>query len=353
MAAERRSWRLFFFEGTDEMIRVAIIGASGYTGAEAIRLVLGHRAAKPTYLTALPQECGPVAEVFPQFKGRCDLSIEPLDMDEIAGVADVVLCCLPHKVSMGFVPGLLDAALKVVDFSADYRLKDPAVYETFYQEHTDKANLARAVYGLPELFREQIAGAELVANPGCFPTGAALAMAPLLKEGLIETDSVIVNAVTGASGAGKNPSERFHFPNMNENLLPYGVGVHRHMPEIEQVASDIAGENVRVLFQPHVGPFDRGILSTVYARPRRQIAADQLHRLYEDFYRAEQFVRVRRDAPAVKDVTGTNYCHVHAAQVKGTIVVFSAIDNIVKGASGQAVQNMNILFGLDETEGLV
>lgn len=336
------------------MVRVAIIGASGYTGAESIRIILGHSEARLTYLTALPEECGAVEDVFPQFKGRCDLEIEPLDMDEISGVADVALCCLPHKVSMGFVPKLLEAGLKVVDFSADYRLKDTEVYEKFYQvKHTDTANLAGAVYGLPELFREQITGADLVANPGCFPTGAVLAIAPLLKEGIIETDSIIVNAVTGASGAGKNPSVKFHFPNMNENMFPYGIGVHRHMPEMEQVASEVAGADVRILFQPHAGPFDRGILSTVYCQPRQDIGNERLLKLYNDFYKAERFVRVRSDAPGIKDVAGTNYCHVFARSVKGKIVCFSAIDNLVKGASGQAIQNMNILFGLDEALGLI
>jgi N-acetyl-gamma-glutamyl-phosphate reductase len=334
------------------MVRAAIIGASGYTGAEAIRILLRHSGAELTYLTALPDECGAVGEVFPQFKGRCDLEIEPLDMDEIGGLADVVLCCLPHKVSMGFVPKLLDAGLKVVDFSADYRLKDASVYEMFYQEHTDKANLAIAAYGLPELFRKQIVEADLVANPGCFPTGAVLAIAPLLKEGLIRLDSIIVNAVTGTSGAGKNPSVKFHFPNMNENFFAYGIGVHRHMPEMEQVAGEIAGSNVRILFQPHVGPFDRGILSTIYCDPSQEISSKRLLKLYNDFYRDEQFVQVRKEAPAIKDIVGTNYCHVFAANVKSRIVAFSAIDNITKGASGQAIQNMNILFGLDETLGL-
>jgi len=335
------------------MVRVAIIGASGYTGAESIKILLRHGRAELTYLTALPEECGAVGDVFPQLRGRCSLQIEPLDIDKLAGLADAALCCLPHKVSMGFVPRLLDAGLKVIDFSADYRLKDVAVYEKFYSvEHTDRANLARAAFGLPELFREKIKGADLVANPGCFPTGAALAIAPLLKEGLIGTDSVIVNAVTGSSGAGKNPSEKFHFPNMNENVFPYAIGVHRHMPEIEQIAGEVAGTDVRVLFQPHVGPFDRGILSTVYSQPVKEISNEQLTRLYEDFYRAESFVQVRTDAPAVKDVAGTNYCHIFVTCVKCRIVSFSVIDNLIKGASGQAIQNMNIAFGLLEQSGL-
>ncbi len=335
------------------MIRVAIIGASGYTGAESIQILLQHSEAELTYLTALPEECGAVEDVFPQFKGRCALQIEPLDIDKLSDLADVALCCLPHKVSMGFVPKLLDAGLKVIDFSADYRLKDVDIYEQFYQvKHTDTANLARAVFGLPELFREQIKGSVLVANPGCFPTGASLAIAPLLKKGLIETSSIIVNAVTGTSGAGNNPSSKFHFPNMNENFFPYGISNHRHMPEMEQIAAEIAGSDVQILFQPHVGPFDRGILSTVYCQPKKDLSNEELLLLYNDFYKDEPFVQVRKDAPAVKDVAGTNYCHIFVTNVKGRIVCFSAIDNLVKGASGQAIQNMNIVFGIEETLGL-
>ena len=335
------------------MIRVAIIGASGYTGVESIEIILRHPGAELTYLTALESECGHAEDVFGRLKGRCDMQIEPLDFDKLTGLADAALCCLPHKVSMGFVPKLLDAGLKVIDFSADYRLKDISVYEKFYDvKHTDTANLENAVYGLPELFREQIKGADLIANPGCYPTGAILAIAPLLKEGLIETDSIIVNAVTGASGAGKNPSSKFHFPNMNENLFAYGVGSHRHMPEMEQIAGEIAGSKVRILFQPHAGPFDRGILSTVYCQPKEKVASEQLSQLYQNFYAGEAFVQICSNTPAVKDVAGTNYCHIFATCVKGKIVSFSAIDNLVKGASGQAIQNMNIVFGLEETLGL-
>jgi len=335
------------------MIRVAIIGASGYTGAESIKILLGHREAELTYLTAIPAECGAVEEVFPPFRGRCNLQIEPLDLGKLAELADVALCCLPHKVSMGFVPKLLEAGLKVIDFSADYRLKDVSVYEKFYDvKHTDTDNLAHAVFGLPELFRDQIQDADLIANPGCYPTGALLAIAPLLKAGFIELDSIVVNAITGTSGAGKNPSVKFHFPNMNENLFAYGIGTHRHMPEMEQVAGAIAGRSVQILFQPHVGSFDRGIYSTVYSLPKGKIGAEELLRLYEDFYRDEPFVQIRTEAPAVKDVAGTNYCHIFPTCVKGRIVSFSAIDNLVKGASGQAIQNMNILFGFEETLGL-
>lgn len=334
------------------MVRVAIIGASGYTGVESIEILLRHPGAKLTYLTALPEECGHVADLFGQLRGRIDMEVQPLDLPKLADVADAALCCLPHKISMAFVPKLLNAGVKVIDFSADYRIKDAAVYEKYYEPHTDKENLKHAVYGLPELFREDIKKAKLVANPGCFPTGASLALAPLLKNKLIKTQGIIVNSVTGVSGGGKNPSPNFHFPNMNENLYPYGVGVHRHMPEMEQVASTVAGQPVELLFQPHVGPFDRGILSTVYCDPAEQVSTEQIKQLFKEFYKNERFVQVLSRPPAVKHVAKSNYCHLFATIVKGKIVVFSAIDNLIKGASGQAIQNMNLLFNLPESMGL-
>jgi N-acetyl-gamma-glutamyl-phosphate reductase len=334
------------------MIRVAIIGGSSYTGVESIEIILRHPQSKLTYLTA-QSDCGHAADIYPQLRGRLDMVFEPLNIAKLATLADVALCCLPHKVSMSTVPQLLSAGLKVVDFSADYRIKDVAVYEKYYEPHTDKVNLAHAVYGLPELFREQIKGAKLAANPGCFPTGASLALAPLLKHGLVKTTGIIVNSVTGVSGGGKKPTPNFHFPYMNENIYPYGVGVHRHMPEIEQVASMVAGKPVEILFQPHVGPFDRGILSSTYSDPVGTVTAEQVMKLYQDFYKNEPFVQVVSQPPAVKHVAKTNYCHIFPTVVKGKVVVFSVIDNLIKGASGQAVQNMNLLCGLPETIGLV
>ena len=333
------------------MLTVAIIGASGYTGAQAIEIFMRHSQAKLTYLTALPEECGKVADVFPKFRGRCSLEIEPLNMDKLTSSAKVVLCCLPHKVSMGFVPKLLAAGLKVIDFSADYRIKDVDVYEKYYQPHTDKENLKQAVYGLCELNRTKIKNAKLIANPGCFPTTLILGTAPLLKNKLVD-GTVIVNSVTGTSGAGKNPSKNFHFPNMNENFFAYGIGKHRHQPEMEQIAGEIAGNDVEVLFQPHVGPFDYGIMSTIYCQPKEKITADKLIDLYKDFYKGEHFVQVLNTAPMLKDVAGSNYCHIYPTLCKDKIVIFSAIDNVIKGASGQAVQNMNIMYGFDETDGL-
>lgn len=335
------------------MIRTAIIGASGYTGAEAIEILLRHPEAEVTYLTALPEECGHVADLFAQFRGRLDMQVQPLDLGQLSKEADVVLCCLPHKVSMGFVPKLLDAGLKVIDFSADYRIKDISVYEKYYQPHTDPKNLSHAVYGLPELYREQIRSARLIANPGCFPTGAILAIAPLLKHGLIELDGIIDNAVTGVSGGGKNPSVTFHYPNMNENILPYGVGVHRHMPEMEQIASEAAaGKPVEILFQPHVAAFDRGILSSVYCTAKETVTPARLQEIYREFYRNEPFVQILLKPPALKPIAKTNYCHIFPTFAKGKILAFSAIDNLIKGASGQAIQNLNLMYGLRETMGL-
>lgn len=334
------------------MIRVAIIGATGYTGSESIEFLIRHPQAQVTYLTASSDETVPVWKVHPSLTGRCSLDIEPLNFDKLAQCADVALCCLPHKVSMEFVPQMLQRGVKVVDFSADYRIKDIEMYEKFYVKHTDTANVAKAAYGLPELYRDQIAGKDLIANPGCFPTTASLGLAPLLRAGLIEP-TVVVNSVSGASGAGKKLAAGLHYPNMNENIRAYGVGTHRHMPEMEQVASDMAGKNVSVIFQPHIGPFDRGILSSIYCDPIKSITEEDLINLYREFYANENFVQILNQPPSVKDVAHTNYCHIYPTWVKGKIVVFSAIDNLVKGASGQAIQNMNIIFGLDETLGLL
>lgn len=334
------------------MVRVAIIGATGYTGAESIEFLLRHPQAQITGLTTLRDEPSPLTGSFGQFHGRLEMMIKPLDLETLAATADVALCCLPHKTAMSVVPQLLEAGLKVVDFSADYRIKDVAVYEAFYVPHTDTGNLAGAAYGLPELFRDEIKQARLIANPGCYPTGASLALAPALKHGLIKPEGIVVSSVTGVSGGGKTPCPNFHFPYMNENLYPYGVGTHRHTPEMEQVASAVAGKAVTLLFQPHVGPFDRGILSSTYSDPVGDVTAAQLMDVYRDFYADEPFVQVVSTPPAIKHVAKSNHCHIYPTMVKGKVVVFSAIDNMVKGASGQAIQNMNILFDLPETMGL-
>ncbi len=334
------------------MIKTAIIGATGYTGADAIEILLRHGGAELTYLTASSDKPTALRNVHPRLAGRCGLDIEPLDFDKLAEKADVALCCLPHKVSMEYVPRMLERGVKVVDFSADYRIKDVGVYEKHYTKHTDTANIEKAVYGLPELFREKISAASLVANPGCFPTSCLLALAPLLTEGIVSSEGIIVNSVSGATGAGKKLSDNLHFPNLNENLKPYAVGTHRHTPEMEQIASGLAGESVKLLFQPHLACFDRGILSSIYCLPAAGVTHDQITDLFAEFYRDEPFVQILSQPPAVKDVAGTNYCRIYPTVTKNHIAVFAAIDNLVKGASGQAVQNMNIMFGINETQGL-
>ena len=334
------------------MIKVAIIGATGYTGADSISIILRHPEAELTYLTSSATETIPLTEVHPQFAGRVNLDIEPLNFDILAERADVALCCLPHKVSMSFVPQMLSRGVKVIDFSADYRLKNIEMYEKYYVPHTDKSNIENAVYGLPELYRDEIKNASLIANPGCFPTSAILATAPLLRANLIDTKCIVVNSVSGATGAGKKPGAGLHFPSLNENLRAYGIGTHRHTPEMEEVAGYICNKQVGVLFQPHIGPYDRGILSSIYCDPTKDVTTEELKKLFKDSYKNEPFVQIMDTPSEIKNVASTNYCHIHVAVVKGKIAIFSAIDNLYKGASGQAIQNMNIMFGLDEKMGL-
>jgi N-acetyl-gamma-glutamyl-phosphate reductase len=338
------------------MIRVGIIGGTSYTGEESMKILLRHPRAQVTIVTTRQDHCEAVGDMFPSLRNRTDLKTEPMDLDKFVGRVDVAFCCLPHHVSMEIVPSLLKAGLKVIDFSADYRLRDQAVYEKYYDRHSDADNLAKAGFGLPELFRSKLAGKQLIANPGCFPTGASLALAPLLAEGLITTDQIIVNSVSGVSGAGRKPVLMYHLPEMNENLFAYAAGgTHRHSPEIKQICSDVAGREVNILFQPHVVAIDRGIVTTTYSKPAKPVSGQELIDLYLKFYRGEKFIRVLKAPPTMKAVAYSNFCDIFpAVSADGqTVIVFSAIDNLIKGASGQAVQNMNIICGFEESEGLL
>ena len=298
-----------------------------------------------------------VGEVFPALASAFETVLEKFEVSACAG-ADLVFCCLPHRVAMNTVPALLDAGHRVVDFSADYRLRDAAVYEAWYEtEHTSPARIAEAVYGMPELHRERIAGAQLVANPGCYPTGTILALAPLLRAGLLVPGSVIVDAKSGVSGAGRKAALNLQFCEVNERFAAYGVGNHRHTPEIEQELSAVLGEAVRVSFTPHLVPMTRGILSTIYAEAAGGADAASARAALRDAYAQEPFVRVMPEGalPNVSQVAGSNYVDVglvHDART-GRFVVVAAIDNLVKGASGAAVQNMNLMLGLPETQGLL
>jgi N-acetyl-gamma-glutamyl-phosphate reductase len=334
--------------------RVAILGASGYSALELIKLLLRHPQAEITALTTRKTERQPIGEVHPSLLGRLDLALENLTAEKIAERADFVFCCLPHGASAAAASQLLPLGKKVIDLSADYRLSDPVEYARWYGlEHADPENLKDAVYGLPELYRDEIRQTALVANPGCYPTSAILALAPLLEAGVIQPDGIIIDSKSGVSGAGREPKAHLHYPECNENFSAYGVGTHRHMPEIDQVLSDAAGQNVEVLFTPHLVPMDRGILSTSYAIPTRETSTEALLSLYREFYEGEPFVRVLSGLPATKQVSGSNFCDLTARVVRGRVVVISVIDNLIKGASGAAVQNFNLMCGVPETTALL
>lgn len=335
-------------------IKIAILGGSGYTAAELLKILLRHPGAEITAITSRQDE--PIADLHPSLLGRIDLRCEPFDPDRLkAKGVQVAFGCLPHGTSMESIPPLVERGIRVIDLSADYRLRDAKVYQEWYKEsHHDAANLAHAVYGLPELFGDRINGAKLIANPGCYPQTAILGLAPLVAKGFIELSGIIVDSKSGVSGAGRTPKLTTLFPECNENFSAYAVGTHRHTPEIEQVLSDVAGKSVSVVFTPHLVPMDRGIFTTIYATPTRAVAESELIELYRSYYAGKPFIRVRSNLPATKDTAHTNFLDVAVKVVRGgKIVVLAAEDNLVRGASGVAVQNFNRMFGFDETTGLL
>ncbi len=335
------------------MIRVAIIGATGYTALELMKILLRHPEAEITALTSRSEDNPHVASVHPQLAGRIDLCMADLQPAEIAARADVAFSCLPHGVTAALVPKLLDAGMRVVDLSADYRLNSPESYADWYgQKHVDPDRLGKTVYGLPELFREQIRGARLVANPGCYPTSAILALAPLIKRGLIAPREIIIDSKSGVSGAGRTPKLMTHFPEVNESVSAYNVGRHRHTPEIEQVLSLASEKDVEVIFTPHLIPMDRGILSTCYSQPVGDLTEDAALATLREFYADEPFIRVVNHLPGTKDTSDTNFCDITARMVRGRLITISCLDNLIKGASGAAVQNFNLMHEFPETMAL-
>jgi|DewCreStandDraft_5_1066085.scaffolds.fasta_scaffold02884_4 N-acetyl-gamma-glutamyl-phosphate reductase len=335
-------------------IRVSVLGASGYTGGELVRLLACHPAVQLVHLTAAQHQGRSVDAVFPNLRGVVAKPLEAVDFARVGADSDVVFLALPHGLALEAAPAVLEAGARVVDLGPDFRLRDPAAYARYYKhEHTAQAWLARAVYGLTELYRAQVRTAQLVANPGCYPTAAVLALAPLVQAGWV-AGPVVVDAKSGVSGAGRSPSASTHFGEVNENVRPYNVGVHRHQPEIEQALHD-AGTPVRVLFAPHLIPMTRGILATCYVPLARPASQAEALALYEEAYRGEPFVRVLVDElPQTKATYASNFCDV-AVRVdpdRGLAVAVAALDNLVKGAAGQAVQNLNVMFGRPESEGL-
>ncbi|MEM9789952.1 MAG: N-acetyl-gamma-glutamyl-phosphate reductase [Planctomycetota bacterium] len=348
-----------------DAVRVAIVGPTGYTGRWLIDLLLRHPRVELTYLASHRDDLPDITDEFPLLAGRLDDTVaqcRPIDYAAIAQHADVAFLGLPHKAAMAHVPGLLDAGLTVIDLSADYRLDDQTLYEaTYATDHTDPDRLTQAVYGLPELFRAQLPNAKLIANPGCYPTASLIAVAPLLTHALVKPDRVILNATSGVTGAGRSPKPATHFPEHNEAFTPYGtIGGHRHQPEIELMLQRVAGHRVGVLFVPHLLPIDQGEYVTAYLDPATDdVTQDELFEAIHDAYDDEPFVRIRGlddTLPNVKHVRDTNFCDLTVRLVgpedKPTVVVFAAIDNMVKGASGQAIQNLNAVMGWDETLGL-
>lgn len=335
---------------------VAVLGASGYTGAELLRLLLEHPRVEIAALAGERAAGARIAQVFPQLAGRLDREVEALDVERIAGRAEVVFSCLPHGASAAAVAALARRGRMVVDLSADFRLRDAGTFATWYGPHLHPELLSRAVYGLPELHREELRGARLVASPGCYPTATILAVAPLLARGLVRP-RLVVDAKSGVTGAGRTPTLGTHFSEIGEGVRPYKVaGSHRHTPEMEQELSRAAGVAVRLTFTPHLVPMARGILACVYGEPTDPALGEADYRsVLVDAYRGEPFVVVLDEGlPDTAHVRGSNRAHlaVRFDARAGVLVAMAAIDNLVKGASGQAIQAMNVALGWPEAEGL-
>lgn len=334
---------------------VAIVGASGYSGAELLRILLRHPGVAIGKLFASTSAGKKVADLYPSFRGRTEATYETYSAEAAAG-HDVVFIALPSGEAMRLVPGLLEKGTRVIDLGGDFRLQDPALYQQYYKhEHLAPGVLPSAVYGFPEWHADRIREAKLVSNPGCYPTGAILPLAPLLKEGLIAPDGIVVSSMSGVSGAGRASSVEMSFTEVNETVRAYKVGVHQHIPEIQTALSDLSGAIVTATFVPHLIPITRGIYTSIYAKPTRALTDVDIQTAYANAYSGAPFVRVLGPAvPEVRSVTDTNFIDIGWRRYpeNGHLIVLSAIDNLVKGAAGQAVQSMNLMFGFKETEAL-
>lgn len=339
------------------MISAAVVGATGYTGGELLRILLQHPDVRVVRVTSESKPGRALAEVHPFLRGRLNLTLEKFNARTIAKSVDVAFFALPHGVGSKNIADFVKEGKRAVDLSADFRIKKLSVYESTYRvKHASPALLAKAVYGLPELFRGQIPGAPVIANPGCYATTTILALAPLLKNKLVRPGSIVVDAKSGVSGAGKKLDPMYLYCEATENFQAYAVVKHRHVPEIEQALGDHAGAAPTLTFVPHLVPMTRGIHVTAYADLKKKTTPARLRAVYEAAYAGERFIRVLPEGqwPQTKDVAGTNYVDIAVAvdERHGRAVVLAVLDNLVKGAAGQAVQNMNLLFGLDETAGL-
>ena len=336
---------------------VAIVGASGYASRELIQILLNHPRAKVTVATSRSDEAPRLDALHPSLRGRIDLACIPFDAQRIAENASVAFLALPHTASLAVTPALRNLGIRVIDLSADYRLKDPEVYADWYgHHHDDPDGLRSAIYGLPELYRALIPRADLIANPGCYTSTSILALAPLIAHNRIERKGIVIDAKSGVSGAGRAPKQAYHFPECNENFSAYNVGKHRHTPEIDQVLTDVgrkSGGPVEVIFTPHLVPMDRGIFATIYAQPVGPAVEHDLMDLYRSFYADCPFVRVVEHLPSTKDSTFSNFCDITVRVVRGKVVILACLDNLIKGAAGVAIQNFNLMHGLPETTALL
>jgi N-acetyl-gamma-glutamyl-phosphate reductase len=337
--------------------KVAIVGASGYSGQELVRLLLRHPHVAIACFTSRQYAGKPVTDIFPKFRGLVDAAfIEPKINDIVASGAQAAFLALPHGVAAEIAVPLLEKGIKVLDLSADFRLKSAAVYKEFYEhDHPAPSLLARAVYGLPELRRDAIRKADLIACPGCYPTSIILGCAPALKKDIAKPHGIVVSSMSGVSGAGRKDSEEFIFPECNESARAYGIPKHRHLSEIEQELSLLAGTELKISFTPHLIPINRGIVSTMVLDLVKPVTTDDVLALYGEFYKGERFVRISKNLPDTKNVQETNFIDISARVDSRTnkLIVVSAEDNLTKGAAGQAVQCLNLVCGYNETEGLL
>ena len=337
------------------MIKVGVLGATGYAGVELVRLLCSHKDAEITMLASKTYAGQKMSDVIPSLRGICDIVLEDADAAAAAKKCDVVFTALPHGVSHEVIKELHKEGLKVIDLSGDFRYNDIKVYEEWYGvEHACPELLAESVYGLCELHREDIKKATLIGNPGCYTTCSILGLAPLVAKGIVETKNIIIDAKSGVSGAGRGLSLQTHFTECTETMKAYKVATHRHTSEIEQELSLLAGEEIVLSFTPHLVPMKRGILVTEYANLKKSYTKEELLEIYKDFYKGEKFVRVLDTLPEIKNITGSNYVDISLTvdERLNRVIVVAVIDNLVKGAAGQAVQNMNLLFNLPEYEGL-
>ena len=339
------------------MTRAGVIGATGFAGAELVRILAGHPEIELAVLTSRNFAGEKFDSIYPALAGVVDNVCEVYDTERLCARTDVIFTALPHKLPMAIVPELLACGKKVIDLSADFRFQDPSTYEAHYEPHTARELLPKAVYGLTEVYRDRIKQTSLVGNPGCYPTSVLLPLIPLLKSGMLDPETIIADSKSGVSGAGRSPSLATLYCSVAESFKAYKVAEHRHNPEMEEVLSREVGQPVTITFTPHLVPMSRGMLTTIYATPAKKIDSDAVRECFDEYYSQCRFVRLCADThpPDTLHVRGTNYCDIGFKLDKhnNRLILMAAIDNLVKGAAGQAVQNMNVMLGLDETAGLV